>query len=380
MKNNRALTIIALCGMASSSIGLFMNSVGVFFTPIAEELGKSQGQISMFTTILTFTMAIGSLIVPGFINEKNFKKIYAAGVIVSALGVLGLAFSKNLVILYVSSFIMGVGVSGYSVIIINLLISNSFDSNIGSITGLIFSFAGIVGAVLSPTFATIIAKVNWHVAMVVMAVLVVVFCTPGFFCHFRFREPAQNNKEETFNYLSVAFIACFLMLFFYQFIPGVPQHLSNYAVTRNLASIGPLMVSACMIGNIASKLLAGRLVDSIGSLRSLLIMSCAVIVACLLLIVGSGRVILLGAAVLLGSAYAICSVIAPLLIRETFGPDKYKVTYPVIALGGNISNALALSIVGFIYDFTSSYNMTFILVIVFCIASYLLANVARKSK
>ena len=378
MKKNDLLKIVALCGMASSSIGLFMNSVGVFFTPIANELGKSQGEISMFSTILTFSIAVGSIIIPKLITTANYRKIYLVSLAVSALGVIGLSLSKSLAMLYASSLFVGIGCCAYSVIMISLLISNSFDSNIGSITGLVFSFSGIAGAILAPTFAAIINSAGWRTAFVVMAVFDVVFNIPGLICKFTFRENNDGGSKEKFNFLTLQFVSCFMVLTFMQFILGLPQHFNNFAITRNMSSVGPLMVSACMIGNIISKLIAGRLVDVIGTMKSFLIMCCAVVAGGVLLLIGKSAPILLAGAALLGSVYSTTAVTIPLLIRETFGVDKYKLTYPVIAFGGNVTNALSLSVYGYMYDFTSSYNLAIIVVMTVCILSYLSAVLTRK--
>lgn len=378
MKKNDILKIVALCGMASSAVGLFMNSVGVFFTPIANELGKSQGEVSMFSTILTFAIAIGSIIIPKIINTANYRKIYLISLLVSVAGVLGLSMSHSLVMLYGSSLLVGFGCCAYSVIMISLLISNSFDSNIGSITGLVFSFSGIAGAVLAPTFAAIINSAGWRTAFMVMAVFDVVFNIPGLICRFTFKETNDDGSKEKFNFFSLKFISCFMVLTLMQFILGLPQHFNNFAITRNLSSVGPLMVSACMIGNIVSKLIAGRLVDVIGNMKAFLIMCCAVVIGCILLLVGKNATVLLVGAALLGCVYSTTAVTIPLLIRETFGVDKYKVTYPVIAFGGNVTNALSLSVYGYMYDFTSSYNLAIIVVMAVCILSYLSAVVTRK--
>ena len=378
MKKNDILKIVALCGMASTSIGLFVNSVGVFFNPIADALNISQGEVSMFSTIITFSIAVGSMILSKIVNNANYKKVYLISLIVSALGVVGLGLSNSLVVLYVSSLMVGLGCCAYSVVMISLLISNNFDSNIGSITGIVFSFSGIAGAVLSPTFAAIINAAGWRMAFMVMAVLDVVLNIPGLLCKFTFRETNDEGEKKQFNFLTVGFISGFLVLTLIQFTLGLPQHLNNLAISRGFGSVGPLMVSACMVGNIVSTLIAGRMVDVIGTMKSLLIMCCIVVSGCVLLLIGSNAPVLFAGAVTLGFVYSITAVIAPLLVRETFGVDNYKITYPIVVFGGNVTNAFALSAIGYMYDFTSSYNLAIIVIIVMCILSYLSAVVSKK--
>ena len=62
MDRKTILIVIALCGLAASGVGLLMNVSGLFFTPIAEELGLMKGTVSMTLTVGNICFSIGGLL------------------------------------------------------------------------------------------------------------------------------------------------------------------------------------------------------------------------------------------------------------------------------------------------------------------------------
>ena len=47
------LVLIVCCGLAASSIGVSINSSGVFYTPVSTSLGIMRGTFSMHMTIFS---------------------------------------------------------------------------------------------------------------------------------------------------------------------------------------------------------------------------------------------------------------------------------------------------------------------------------------
>ena len=81
---------------------------------------------------------------------------------------------------------------------------------------------------------------------------------------------------------------------------------------------------------------------------------------------------------LYGSIYSVCSVVIALYAKEVYGLENYKKAYPIIVFAGNIANALGISAVGYIYDFTRSYDLAIILVIILGAAGVALAVISRN--
>ena len=60
MENKKHWIVLAVCcGLAASSIGVSINSSGVFYTPVSESLGIMRGTFSMHMTIFSLVTAMG---------------------------------------------------------------------------------------------------------------------------------------------------------------------------------------------------------------------------------------------------------------------------------------------------------------------------------
>ena len=381
-KKNSLFTVISLCLMAASSIGLFINSLGVFFTPIAESLNEKRGSVAIFYTIIVFTNAIGSILILRLATNRNYRRIYLCGIIGTVAGLVIMANARSLALLYGGSLLVGISICTYFMVIITTIINCSFRENIGSITGIVLSFSGIAGAVFSPLLAAIISAYGWGAGFYAMALLAAVLCLPGLFADFRVEgEASQSRDRESAgsSYLTAAFIFAVAMSFFFMFITAVPQHFTGIASSKGM-SVGPLLVSASMIGNIVFKLVSGALADRIGGLRTMLVIAALNIAGAILILTSGNTVICLAGAFLFGAIYSNTSVILSYFCRELFGADGYRKAYPVVVFAGNISNALAITAIGYIFDFTGSYNPALIAVVFLALAGFLMAVIGWRSR
>lgn len=83
MNKKYILMIICMCGLAASSIGLCINAMGVFYTPVSSSLGVLRGTYSMTVTCSSLAMAFAGLVVTKILNKKNFKIIQIISYIVA---------------------------------------------------------------------------------------------------------------------------------------------------------------------------------------------------------------------------------------------------------------------------------------------------------
>ncbi len=382
MKKNNLFLIVSLCLMAASSIGLFLNSLGVFFTPIAESLNEKRGSVALFSTIIIFANASGSILLSRLATNRNYRKIYLGGVVGTMVSLIIMANAQSLVMLYGGSLVLGFSMCTYFMVIITTIINCSFKENVGTITGIVMSFSGLAGALFSPLFASIIRSWGWRMGFYVMAVVAVALCLPGLFAEMKVeREQSEfrNGEKIKFNYLSASVIFCMLMSACYMAIATLPQHFTGLAASRGFsAAIGPLLVSASMIGNIVSKLIAGALADRLGGLKTMAVMFLSNLAGIILLLVSGNTAVSLAGAFLFGAIFANSAVVLSIFCRELFGLDDYRKVYPAVVFAGNVANALTISAIGYIYDYTSSYDPALILTAVLALGGILLAVLANR--
>ena len=119
-KGKNLYLLVSLCMMAASSIGLYLNSFGVFFSPMAEA-------VAMFNTIMIFANAVFSIIVPMVATNKNYKKFYLGGIIGSIAALILMANATGLLMLYAGGLLLGASASTYFLVVITTVINNSFE-------------------------------------------------------------------------------------------------------------------------------------------------------------------------------------------------------------------------------------------------------------
>ena len=87
--------LICCCGLAAASIGISINSSGVFYTPVSESLHMLRGTFSMHMTLFFLLTAIMSLFVPKLYQKFSFKKILTFSVIIAVVSTAAMALGKT---------------------------------------------------------------------------------------------------------------------------------------------------------------------------------------------------------------------------------------------------------------------------------------------
>ena len=83
----------------------------------------------------------------------------------------------------------------------------------------------------------------------------------------------------------------------------------------------------------------------------------------LMLFAGNTLALLLIASALFGTIYSFCAVGCSLVTRDVFGNKQYGTAYSVFSVIFNVSTALAISLIGKIYDVTGHYRAALLFII-----------------
>ena len=75
-----------------------------------------------------------------------------------------------------------------------------------------------------------------------------------------------------------------------------------------------------------------------------------------------------------GSIYSVGAVGIPMLTRYFFGNENYAKTYSVIGFLTNVGSASSLTLIGYLYDFTHSYQIVFIIALCFHLINLILVG------
>lgn len=372
------IILILCCLMISASVGLSVNSSGVFYTPVSESLGILRGSFAMHMTIFSLTTATTALFIPKLINKFAYKKILIVGLILAFISTFLMGVSKNLISFYILGGLRGISTGVFSIAPITIIINGWFYKNNGLATSIALGFSGIASSVFSPILSSLIESFGWEKTYFIKAFLILFLCLPSIIFSFSINSKEEgklpygytenfSNKNsiiaaKNFTFLNIGFINLFIFALFITIISGITQHLPGFGNSIGYNStMATKLLSAGMIGNVLFKIIIGALSDKIGPIKSILIMMSINVLGTLIILNSSSFILILIGATLFGASYSVHAVGLPLLTKYLFGLENYSKVFPSISFSSNIGVALSLSLVGYIYDFTGSYRYSFLL-------------------
>ena len=382
--------LIYCCGLAAASIGISINSSGVFYTPVSKSLHILRGTFSMHMTLFSLATAIISLFVPKIYQKFSFKKILTFSVIIAVVSTAAMALGKNAITFYILGAIRGMSTSLFSIVPITMIINGWFEKKHGLATSIAFGFSGLGGTLCSPVLSSVISSFNWQMGYLLL------LCLPAVLYPFSMNakdegllpygyqekhETTQNQATSSFHFMSISFIAFFIFGMLISCITSVTQHLPGYGESLGFPLTScAILLSAGMMGNIVSKLIIGSLSDHFGEMKATLMMISVNILGIDLLIIGRSMTLLIVGAFLFGSCYSLGAVAVPLLTKYFFKTENYAKAFPTISFASNVGAAISLSMVGYIYDFFGSYIYAFIIALAMIFVSILLLMITTKTK
>ncbi len=400
IKGTYLLVLVAMCGLIASGVGLVTNIAGLFFDPIALEIGVSKGQVSLMLTICNICFALGGMVSPALMKARSPKPLLICATVALAGSTAALSLCHSVVTMYILCVIRGLAAGVVGMVFATTVLGNWFVEGLGLVTSIAFGCSGIAGALFSPIMSGIIGGAGWRVGFLVMAVLTVllnlpaILCLPAVdpaMCGQRALGAAAGTKAKGVAKKQAVSAAggaisgvLFALVLAYAIIcsglTALPQHFPGIAQSFGLGATGATMLSLCMIANTGGKVLLGVLVDRIGARLSILGYCVAVFVGTVLMLFVHGPISMLVAAVLFGLCYALGTVGISMTTRDVFGDANYTRVYPTFSLGGNFANAIFSSVIGFMYDFSGGYVVPLWVMLIMVIATAATIVVAYAKK
>ena len=384
------MVVFLMCCLAASSIGLCTNAIGVFYTPVSQSLDVLKGTFALHATLSTLATALTSLKISRAIKKHSYKKILLIGVILSSGATWLMSYCTSVYAFYILGILRGIGVGIYGMVPITVVITNWFDKKHGLATSLALSFSGLSGAIFSPLLSSCIVSYGWQMTYRIMSICIFAIALPALIIPwnidpqkehllpygFKERKQTVHIQNNKVNLLTISFMCICLFTLLHTSITGISQHLSSIAVSIQLsATIGATLMSLAMIGNISTKLLIGLLSDLFTPVKAVIIMILTNYISLVLLFIGVTRqetTLLYISSFMFGSIYSVGAVGIPMLTRYFFGNENYAKTYSVIGFLTNVGSASSLTLIGYLYDFTNSYQIVFIIALCFHLINLIL--------
>lgn len=382
-KNEKHWIVLLVASLLFGKFGGIINSsIGVFYSPVSEELGILRGSFALHATITLITLGIVSLFVHPIVDRYGWKPTYIVAVVLAVIGTSGMAFTNNLIVFYILGAIRGIGTGFFGMVSVAMFINNWFYEKNGLALSIASGTSGVMGIIFAPTFAKIISNFGWKIGFISMGGLILLLSIPGIFLPYSVKPeedglvpyglPEQTDgsnhhkmtrtKKYDLKDAMPSFLAMVAFSILLANIIGMNQHLSSYGESIGMTlELSGYILSAVMMGNVTFKIIFGPISDRFGVIPATLIMIGSNSVSLLLMIFSQHAYVTIFAAYMFGSIFSIGSIAKPILTRQYFGVKLSEKVYPIITFASSIGTAFANTIVGYIFDFTGSYSSAFLI-------------------
>lgn len=365
------MVLVAMSCLMMASLGLAYKLQGLFFAPVASDLGVGRGQASMMLTILNLTSALAGLLAARLLSRWPLKAVVLSGTVCLAGSTALLSLGSSIAVMYVLSAIQGFGAGLLGAVTVTAVLGGWFQARRALAMSVAFGASGIAGALAAPVVSRVIDAAGWRMGYLVSAALMAALCVPALLLPVRLSAAeagvspygAGSHDERSgapgaaqAHPIPGALILTLAYGAFVGFSTAITHHFPGYADSAGLpVEVGALMVSVCMLANTAGKVVLGWLIDRFGLRASTMAYLAAALAGAVLLLLVPAVPVVYVAAGLMGCVFALVTVSTAALVRSVFGDGGYGAVYPKANLATTLGSALGVTAVGVAYDATGGY-------------------------
>ncbi|WP_137284935.1 MFS transporter [Halorussus salinisoli] len=374
--------VVAGCFLGSFVVFGLSYSFGVFFEPILAEFGGSRSATSTAFGVQTAAIYVGAVAIGALVDRYGTRQMLAVGTVLLCAGLVWTSRVESLAGLVVAyGLVTGAGLSVVYVVAYATP-ARWFDRRVGLASGLASAGLGVGMLVVAPVATTLIARLGWRDAMVVLAagvaavLVVAVLLVRG--------EPSPDTApDEEFpdgveqaggvdwrtqldDVVTVARTPAFVLTFLgwtlvYATLYVVLVNLVLYATDVGLSrGVGATGIALIGVASAAGRVAIGLLGDRLGRVRVFVTCSAAMGLATVAL-AGVGTVVGLWAFVLVyGLAYGGNGALLAPLVADLFGREHINAVFGLVSVSFAVSGLTAPYLAGVGYARWGTYDPVFV--------------------
>jgi MFS family permease len=369
--------------LAAVTIEFFGLGFGIFaltasYPYLIQAFGWSRTAVVGSMTIVVITVAVLGPAVGSFLDRHSIRGLFIAGSLVQACALCWLATIGSLWTYYAASALLGIGMSGVTVLPNQILVTRWFRARLGLVNGLVTA-GTMLGGAASPSLVTLLAESwGWRAGFLVMAALVGTI--PPLVVWFLVRDrpadlglapyggAALESTSSTKDGLGAAIRQPTLWLI------GVAFFLASwpcYAATKHIIlylrdlGVAPVPAAATLsemlLVSTAGRLLFGVLWDAAPP-RAILLLDCVLLAGgAILLLVADNPVVRTIYPFVFGLGYGGLMPLIPLTVVAYFGRRTMGAVLGFCKLFYDAAAATAPLLTAYLYDRSGSYGVAFAL-------------------
>ncbi|MEE8045612.1 MAG: MFS transporter [Dehalococcoidia bacterium] len=396
-----------IIGASALSIGAILGTVqfafGFFIEPLEEEFGWSRTQVNFSLSIGVVTGFL-SPIVGNLMDRVGARWTMAGSILLVAIAFLLRSIMTELWQFYLFSAIMFAGTPGATMLPAGRLVLTWFPKLRGRMMGIVTSGNNIGSGIAVPIVAGLIGFVGWRwtwgilgivlIGLAMLVLLVIRDTAEDVRKEQRKRWAPSAISDEANGGLKAgltakaalrtpAFWFLVIGMTLQQFVrTGVVSqmvpHLEQVGFTRAVAAT---MMIVLAIFAASSKLIFGRLSESITARISFIVIMILQGIGLSILLISGDSLVTWGAIVVFGLGMGGVGALTPLVIFDMFGLKQFGSIMGLSRMAVTIPVFFGPILAGLIYDSTGKYDRMFMITIVLLIVSigtFMLAKVPKE--
>lgn len=366
------LVLLGCCMMQGGSLGVIMNTMGLFFTAVSQDMGFSIGGISFYKTMAGVSSCILLPFVGRILYRFDTRVTLSLSAVVMGVCTALMAVFQQLWQWYTSAFVLGIASAMLLTASEPIILANWFQEKLGLAIGISAAFSGVMGMVCNVVFEKVIELYGWRIGycvagglcvlMIVPMTAFVVRLKPEMVCCQPYGSKSQMHPPEEVplamrntcrrSILTLLVLAAAVM----QFCVGFSAQIVTYstAMGKRMA-MGAFLVSCSMFSNAVGKILLGHIHDAKG-LKWACVVGFSFGVPGFLLLHSSRSLSMTAGCLFYGLAMSLAVVMPPLLTRRFFRGSDYPRAFSIVMMLSTLLSSFAPGALGAMYDYFGSYG------------------------
>lgn len=386
--------MIACCFIQAAGLGAVMQTAGVFFPPVAAELGFDLAPLALYLTCYFLVNAAMMPLVAKILPNYNIRIVLTVAMIIVAISVALMSTYTELWQFYLSGCLLGVGGGFAFMVPATTLIENWFDKRRGFALGISQACAPIGGAIMAMVLNLCTHGIGWRATYIVLAVVVLVVSLPFTMFVVRFKpadmglkpygyeEKSENDVIDDPGLSGKAALrtSAFWLLFIFAGVESLFSGFTNAFPMHGVAiglgdTFGSSIASIALVGSAVIMICMGWVMDRIGPFKATMLILALTCLGFVGFLVFRSPVPILVSAFIWGANQSVVTLSVARLLGSLFGRKNFTQILAYARMTAILA-CFASSAVALSYDLTSSYNMAFIGGIIICVLCAILVTAA----
>ena len=348
------LIVAALCLINFGPVSFCLSCAGIFYTPVAADIGTSPATLSYFLAAFSISMILVLTPLGKLFNRIDCRSIMTASIALIAACFVGLSFVQADWQFLALAFVMGFGLTSCVYLAPPILVNRWFSKRAGFFIGIIMAFTGVGGMLWASVGGALIASIGWRATYLVFAALTAVFglpCTlfvlkdrpsvmgraphgydPGSEDATAYEQTGVDAADARKSASFFALLAFSLIISLNVYVYGmIPSYVATLPIASDMPLLGAIASSCAMAASVVAKMLWGGLGER--SILAAVFAACAFAVAGLVVLASApGEWLLICvAAVAYGMIYGEQTVFCPIVTRQFYGMRSYGELYSTVS-------------------------------------------------